>query len=375
MATNPRLSAWWYRQRRSLRGQLILAQMAVVVVGVLTLLGALEWVLRSADLPLPSDGGALPLLPLIRQLSFRALLIAALAATLTALLTSLLLTEALLRPLRAIAHSSRRIATGHYEERVELPTSTELASVADNFNQMAATLGQIEQQRVALIGDVMHELRTPLTALGGYLEGLLDGVLPADATSFQQMDREIRRLQRLVSDLQELSRVEAGQTMLALQPLWLNELLGQVLERLAPQAQAKGLRLQLAQPLPALQVHADPDRTVQILINLVGNAIRYTPPGKAIVVRLSQQALRAEVAVIDEGIGIAAPDLPLIFERFYRADHSRDRRTGGSGIGLTIARHLAWAMGGELQAESAGPGAGSTFRLTLPLLTQSLPDP
>ncbi|MCB9128500.1 MAG: HAMP domain-containing histidine kinase [Ardenticatenales bacterium] len=362
----------------SLRSRLIAAQLAVVLVGVLALAVGVEWTLRRhppafwAELlaSLPADDLASSttlLLALVRRITFRALFFAGLAATLTGLLTSWLLTGELLRPLRDLARSSRRIAVGHYDERVAMPASTELATVAESFNQMADTLEQIEAQRVALIGNVMHELRTPLTALGGYVEGMMDGVLPADERSFDQMDHEVRRLQRLVADLQELSRVEAGQVRLSLEDVDLTALTARLVQRLAPQAMAMGIALTLNDNAGSLFVHADPDRTTQILINLVGNAINYTLEGGTIIVSVNRRNGLAEVTVEDSGIGIAASDLPFIFERFFRTDRSRDRRTGGSGIGLTIARHLAWAMGGDISATSEGVGQGSQFSLSLPV--------
>ncbi|MGB0387141.1 MAG: ATP-binding protein [Ardenticatenaceae bacterium] len=352
---------------KSLRWRLIGAQMFVVVVGVVTLALALEVVLQRLDLTnlalSPSDQVAIGMM--VRALVWDALLVAAGAATLAGLMACFLLTRHILYPLREIARSSFSIAQGQYSQRVTVPESDELGCLATNFNQMAQSLEQVEAQRVALIGNVAHELRTPLTGLEGYLEGLLDGIFPPEAETFGQMHIEVRRLSRLVNDLQALSRIEAGEIPLNLQEVDLIGVIERVISQLRPQAQ--GLEVTSSTPHEQLLVVADPDRTAQLLLNLVGNAIRYTPEGGRITVHAHEHDPFAEVVVQDTGIGIPADALPYLFERFYRVDRSRARRSGGSGIGLTIARQLAWAMGGDLSAESDGPGQGSTFRFTLPL--------
>jgi histidine kinase len=344
---------------RQLRWRIVAAQMLVVVVGVITLITTADVLaVRSVD---PA------LLPDFQAALTQALVVAALMATVAGLATSLLLMREILRPLREIARSSQRIAAGHYDERVVLPASDELAAMAASFNQMAAALEQVEQQRVTLIGNVAHELRTPLAGLEGYLEGLFDGVLRNDPETLSTMQHEVRRLRRLVDDLQTLSRVEAGQVQLHFERVDLAGIVQRVMAQLRPQVLARCLEFELEKPDLALPVYADDDRTAQILLNLIGNAIRYTPDSGCITIRVATADGNAQVIVQDTGIGIPAEALPYIFERFYRVDQSRARSSGGSGIGLTIARHLAWAMGGEITATSAGLESGSTFTLTLPL--------
>ena len=298
---------------------------------------------------------------------FISLAVAALGAVIAGLFTAILLTRLILQPLAQITRSSQRIANGHYDERLPVPNSNELAMMAINFNQMAEALEQTEQRRIALIGNVSHELRTPLTGIEGYLEGMMDGVLPSDAETYAQMYQEVRRLRRLTDDLQVLSRVEAGQIPLNIETFDLLPVIERVTAQLKPQAMAQCLELITQSGESKIQVCADSDRTAQILVNLIGNAIRYTPEDGCITVSVNIKQKMAEVAVQDTGIGIPAAALPHIFERFYRVDSSRSRSSGGSGIGLTISRHLAWAMGGELIAASEGAGKGSTFRFTLPL--------
>jgi histidine kinase len=344
---------------RQLRWRIVAAQLLVVVVGVVTLIATADWLAARAVV--------VELLPTFRSAVGQALAVAAMAATLAGLGASLLLMREILRPLRQLARSARRIAAGRYDERVIVPASDELADVATSFNQMAAALETVEQQRITLIGNVAHELRTPLAGLEGYLEGLLDGVLPSDPETINAMQQEVRRLRRLVGDLQELSRVETGQVPLRIEHVDLLALVRRVEAQLRPQLLGRCLEVVAETGDVPLLVSADPDRTAQIVINLVGNAIRYTPEDGRITVRLVVADGRAQVVVEDSGIGIPPDALPYIFERFYRVDPSRSRSSGGSGIGLTIARHLAWAMGGELTAASAGQGQGSTFTLTLPL--------
>lgn len=344
---------------RQLRWRIIIAQMIVVLVGVVTLAGTAGILATSTLNP--------EVRATFAQAVGRALLVAALSATLAGLMTSLFLVREILRPLRQLARSSQRIASGHYGERVETSASDELADVASSFNHMAATLEATEQQRVALIGNVAHELRTPLAGLEGYLEGLVDGVLPSDPETLNAMQHEVRRLRRLVDDLQSLSRVEAGQVPLHPQPFDLHRLAQRVVAQIQPQIIAQQLELAIDAPAERIEVLADPDRTTQVLLNLVGNAVRYTPEGGRITIHLAARSGSAHIAVQDTGIGIPAEALPYVFERFYRVDPSRARSSGGSGIGLTIARHLVWAMGGDMGLSSAGSGQGTTFWFTLPL--------
>jgi histidine kinase len=299
-----------------------------------------------------------------------AMLLAALAATLVALGVSLAFSRGIVAPLRQMAAASQRIASGHYKERVTIKGEDELARLGERFNQMAADLEQAEDLRRRLIGDVSHELRTPLTAIKGYMEGLVDGVLPATPETFQQIHTEADRLSRLVDDLQELSRVESGAYALDLRPAALPALVETTAKRLGPQFERKSITLSLSLPADLPPVLADSDRITQVLTNLVGNALQYTPPGGQVTVSAALAGREARISIADTGIGIPGEHLRHIFDRFYRVDKSRSRQAGGgSGIGLTIARAIVEAHGGVLQAHSAGPGAGSVFTFTLPLAT------
>ena len=209
-------------------------------------------------------------------------------------------------------------------------------------------------------------LRTPIATLEGYLEGLLDGVVEPGPATWARLHGEAGRLRRLVDDLQELSRAEARQIPLALQPTEPTEIVQATLDRLAPAFADKNLALHCDAPQQLPRVQADSNRAVQVLSNVLTNALRYTPsPGDVhLAVRPIPGAV--EFSVRDTGVGIAAEDTARVFERFYRVDKSRSRAQGGSGIGLTIAKALVEAMGGRIWAESPGPGQGATFSFTLP---------
>lgn len=294
------------------------------------------------------------------------LLFSSAVSIVVALLASLFVARRVVAPIRRLSAASQRIAAGHYAERVEGGPGDEVGDLAHSFNQMAGALEETERRRLELIGDVAHELRTPLATIEGYAEGLMDGVVESTPETFALMHREADRLRRLVDDLQELSRAEAG--LLGIHPRLVSaeSLVVSVRDRLAPQFEAKGTALTVALPPDLPMVLADEGRIVQVLTNLIGNALRYTPAGGRVEVSGHLMGDKVEFVVRDSGAGIAADDLPHVFERFYRVDRSRSRAGGGSGIGLTIAKHLVEAHGGEIGAASPGLGKGSTFSFTLP---------
>ena len=295
------------------------------------------------------------------------MVLATAAAGIVAVIASLILSQRVATPLQRLAIASRRIADGHYAERVEVSGSVELSALANSFNQMAASLEETERRRLALVADVAHELRTPLATVEGYVEGLLDGIVTPTPETFALLHQETGRLRRLVDDLQELSRAEARQLTLNPRPVSAGLLVESAVALLKPQFDEKGLTLVVDVPPDLPMVRADADRTAQVLTNLLSNAWRYTPPGGSVSLSARRQGDMVELTVQDTGIGISANDLPHVFERFYRSDHSRSRAGGGSGIGLTIAKHLVEAQGGSIWAQSAGPGRGSTFTFTLPV--------
>ncbi|MBI5842270.1 MAG: HAMP domain-containing protein [Chloroflexi bacterium] len=302
------------------------------------------------------------------QASFNeSLVIAVIAASFVAMVVSLVFSRNIIAPMRDMAAASQRIAEGHYDERVQTRGTDELGLLAGRFNQMAEQLEQVETMRRRLIGDVTHELRTPLTAIKGSAEGLMDGILPANDETYQQIHAEAERLSRLVDDLQELSRVESRAYQLDFRDLDASAIIQTVTKRM--QFQFEGKRVTLTSNLSAHPVilHADEDRIVQVLTNLVGNALQYTPANGQVTISVEATGNEVRFSVRDTGVGIPPEHLPHIFDRFYRVDKSRSRARGGSGIGLTIAKHLVEAHGGKIWAESEGDGKGSTFIFTLPL--------
>lgn len=370
------------RLRRHLGWKLFVSYLVVILVGTLVLASAAEFLVPSAferhmAAMAVMMGNLAPEMELDLFTNFRnavneALALAALAAFLVAIVVSLFVSRRIVAPVREMMVASQRIADGHYDERVEVPVRSnqeeldELAQLAVSFNQMAAKLEQIETTRRELIGNVAHELRTPLATIKGSTEGLIDGVLPAEASTFQQIYREADRLQRLVCDLQELSQVEAGAFELSIRPVPVRILVEATVARLGRQFEEKGVALEADVPSDLPPVQVDEGRIVQVLLNLVGNALQYTPAGGQVRVTVRRPEADVRISVSDDGIGIAAEHLTLIFARFYRVDKSRSRVGGGSGIGLTIAKHLVDAHGGRIWAESPGPGQGSTFTITLP---------
>ena len=296
-----------------------------------------------------------------------ALLVGVLASVAAAGLAAAFVTSRLLRPLDAVRAATRRIAAGHYQASVPVPEVPELAALASDVNTLAAELAGTEARRTRLLGEVAHEMRTPLTALGGYVEGLIDGVFAPEPEILGAVSDELRRLGRLADDLSALSRAEEQRLDLHPADADLAGLARRAAERLAPQFADRQVTLVVhaAGPLP---VRADPDRITQVLTNIMGNALTATPAEGAVTVQTRAAGQRAEVSVTDTGTGLAAGDLERVFERFYRAP-GQPRRSSGSGIGLTIARNIARAHGGEVTASSPGPGRGATFVLTLPLRT------
>lgn len=372
---------------RQLKWRIVGGNMAVVIAGATLVLVMTQLVTRrvvpepivaglralaEASDALGAEAATAVLLETFRGTILTAVFVGALGAIVVGWFSSLALARHILRPLNQLASSSQRIANGRYDERLPIPASSELATVAAHFNQMAEALATIEAQRITLIGNVSHELRTPLTSMIGYLEGLMDGVFPSGQETYAPMHAEMKRMQRLVDDLQTLSRVEAGEIGLKKRPFALYPVVEQVLTQLQPQLTAGQLQTAVLEEEgeTAVVVHADPDRTAQVLLNLLSNAIRYTPPHGTITVALRSHHPFAHITVHDTGSGIPEAALPFLFERFYRVDQSRARKSGGSGIGLTISRHLVWAMGGDITAHSAGPNQGSRFTFTLPLAAE-----
>lgn len=294
----------------------------------------------------------------------RSVLFGALFAGLAAVVIILPLASRILRPVERLTAAAQRMARGDLTVHVPVASEDEIGQLAHAFNSMAGSLAQQEQLRRNMVTDVAHELRTPLTNLRGYLEAARDGLLAPDAALVDNLYEETMLLNRLVADLQDLAQAEAGQLKLVRQPTALPGLIEQAVAMLRPQAAAKGIDLQvdLSTELPLVDV--DPERVGQVLRNLLNNAVAHTAAGGLLTVAARGDEREVAVIVRDTGAGIAPEHLPYVFDRFYRADKSRTRQTGGAGLGLAIARQLVVAHGGTITVDSE-LGSGSTFTFTL----------
>jgi two-component system sensor histidine kinase BaeS len=361
------------RLPRSLRARLLIANLIVAgaalgtVAVAVSLVGPGYFAQAMGHLPgdpmgqMMSDATRAAFVDAVRN----ALLAASLIAVVTAVVVSLAVSGRIAGPVGRLAAAARRIAGGHYAERVPEAGEGEIGDLARTFNAMAGSLEATERRRLQLVGDVAHELRTPLATLDGYLEGLEDGVIESKDETWRLLRSETARLTRLVDELAELWRAEAHQLSLKIERIDLAEVCRDAVERFTPLADERQIRLTLDLPSAVLAL-ADRDRASQIVANYLSNAIRYAPPGSSVAVWARLQGTKAVIFVADQGAGLAPDQLEVVFERFYRVDPSRTRALGGSGIGLSIVRALADAMGGRAWAESDGPGRGSRFLVELP---------
>jgi len=271
-------------------------------------------------------------------------------------------------PLAKIMSAADAVAEGDLSTRVDESGPGEFRRMARSFNRMTAELERADQQRRNLTADIAHELRTPLHILQGNLEGLQDSVYQPSPEHIQGMLDETQMLARLVDDLQTLSLAEAGQLPLRFEPLDISELLADVATSFGGQMETAGidLRVKTVGTSQDLTIHADPERLDQVLSNLVGNALRHTSQEGTIMLTAEPTKEGVRILVRDTGEGIPPEDLPYIFDRFWRADKSRRRKSGaGSGLGLAIARQFVNAHGGQIAVESQ-PGVGTSFTIDLP---------
>src|SRR3990172_3754740 len=378
---------------RGLRGRLLVANLVVAGAAIGTVLLGVSLVgpgyFQEAMGHRPGDPAGQQMDALILAAFHEATRTALLAAAVTALgaavVVSLAISSRIASPVSRLVGAARRIAGGHYAERVPMEGEGEVAELASAFNLMSASLESTERRRMQLVGDVAHELRTPLATLDGYLEGLQDSVIEAKPETWELLRRETHRLTRLVGDLSELWRAgarpppprtgapppggggggEARELALRTEPVQLGEVVEEAIKRFMPSATEHGVRLESA-VAPGAVALADRDRVVQILGNFISNALRHSPQGTSVLIGASRTGSLVELSVRDAGPGLSAEQLGQVFERFYRLDAARSRGEGGAGIGLAIVRALAEAMGGRAWAESHGSGNGSTFRVSLP---------
>ncbi len=267
-------------------------------------------------------------------------------------------------PLREMSGAARLVASGDYAVRVERRGPDEIRSLAESFNEMARQIGEQERMRREFVSNAAHELRTPLTNLQGYLEALRDGVLTADRATFVSLHEEVDRLVRLSRALDALAEgdTEARATE-AIREIDLREAIASAVELHSAALERRALHIDMNLP-PTLRGRADPDHLDQVLANLLQNAVRYTPEGGRVSVAAEQRSFDVLVSITNTGGGIPPEDLAHVFERFYRVDKSRDRSSGGAGIGLAIVKSLVELGGGRVGAESS-PGQ-TRFWFSLP---------
>ncbi|AWR85280.1 sensor histidine kinase [Meiothermus taiwanensis] len=295
------------------------------------------------------------------------LLIASLAATGLGVLLALVFARRIARPIEAISDAAGRLAQGDLKARVgPQPGEDEVARLARNFDQMAEALERLEAERRAMIADIAHELRTPLTVMQGRLEAIQDGVLPLEMGEVDRLHQQARLLSRLVEDLRTLSLADAGRLNLTLQPLNLAELADRMAATFQAALEAKQITLERRLPKGPVLVRADPDRLAQVIGNLLSNALSHTPTGGWIGLEVAVEAAQARLRVLDSGPGIPEAALGRVFDRFYRAEASRSRATGGSGLGLSIVKALVELHKGTVTARNR-PEGGAVFEVSLPL--------
>ena len=268
------------------------------------------------------------------------------------LLMTYLLTRWVLRPLFQLTAITRKVADGNYSERVNVVSRYEVGQLVDAFNHMADNLEKIEHLRKKMVADIAHELRTPLTNLRGYLEGLIDSVVPPSRETFRMLEQEVLRLVKLVEDLQQLARADAARAFLDRRELSIHKLLRQIMVLYEPNFQGKEIDVQWRLDPGSETVTADRDKLLQAIRNLADNAWKYTPAGGTVTISTLRDADGIKTVFANSGSVIAQGDIPYLFERFFRADRSRSRDAGGAGIGLAIVKELIEAHGGTVGAAS-----------------------
>jgi signal transduction histidine kinase len=272
-------------------------------------------------------------------------------------------------PLQDLAVGARRIGRGDLSREVPASGTDEIAEVARTFNAMAADLRRAEESRRELLADIAHELGTPLAVLQANLEGMLDGVIEVTPARLASLHAQINVLTRLVRDLRDLALLREGALRLDRRPVDLALLIREVVETAQAAAGEKGVALQTV-AAEGVVVDADRERIVQVLHNLLSNALRHTEAGGVVRLTVAAAGADARVEVADTGSGIAAAEQPFVFDRFHRVDRSRSRMTGGAGLGLAIVKQLVEAHQGRVWVRSQ-EGQGSTFGFTLPMTARA----
>lgn len=309
----------------------------------------------------------------IRQVEML-VLYAALVAVLLSALFGLVISRSISLPLRKMGKTALKMAEGDYHQKIEVASEDEIGQLGQALNHLAANLDQTisalykqEKVRRDFVANVSHELRTPLTSIRGFVEPLIDGTVQDPQTKDRYLRiirEETERLKRLINDLLEMARLESEGIPVELVPLDISDVIVPVTGALQPVAEKKGVQLSHRFPAGLPRVLGDRDRLRQVVLNLVDNAIRFTPQGGRIIVEAQTAGQMVNIAVCDTGTGIAREDLPFIWDRFYKADKSHTPSEQGTGLGLSIVKLIVEAHGGQVNVESE-PGKGSCFYFTL----------
>lgn len=362
------------RPQPGLGPRLLAAQLLVVLAGALTLaVVAFSVAPGLFTSHLDRAGETDPTVRLHAEQAFDAafgiaLGIAALVAVLTAAAVSAFAVRRLSRPVGQLARAADTLAAGDYTAQVpDAQLGSEFDRLTAAFTDMAARLARTETTRRRLLADLAHELRTPVTTLDAHVDGLEDGVVQPSPATWNVMRDQLDRLQRLATDLADLSAAEEHTQPLQRRPADLAQVAVTALGAAAPRYRDKGVSVAL-DAAGSTTAAVDAGRLKQVLANLLDNALRHTPPGGTVTVRLGLDADEAVIEVVDTGVGLPATELETVFDRFHRLDPARARSDGGSGLGLTIARAIITAHGGTLTASSAGPATGAAFTIRIPAM-------
>lgn len=376
--------------RSRLNIKIFLSFLIVIIVGMIVLVTAVEFIMPAAfedhlafmnlsfhNLANSEDALSNDLFSSFRRAVYNALKFSVPSALIAATIISISFSRQFIRPIRKMLGASEKISDGNYSERIPVQDNLspdemdELGRLAVGFNQMTSRLEHNEELRRELIGDVSHEIRTPLAFIRASVEGLVEGVIPCSQENLLEIEAEIDRLNRLVNDLLELSILESGEFPIDPKPLSIGAVIEPTILQMRGKLEGKQIQLTttIEDNLPL--VLADSDRIKQVLYNILSNAIQYTPKGGTVTISASlKNKHMVQVAVRDSGIGIPKDQLKNIFKRFYRVDKSRTRESGGSGIGLTVAKQLVEAHGGTIWAASGGANKGSTIYFTIPIFNK-----
>lgn len=296
----------------------------------------------------------------------KAVALAGLSGVALAILFGVLISSGILKPIRRLTAASKAMADGALEQSVEISSQDEIGQLTDAFNRMSADLARVDAERKRLTADITHDLSTPLQIISGYIEMLEDETLQLTPKRIQIIKSELDHLRRLVSDLTLLSQAEGGAMTLQIETFDVGELLDRIRSAYKPIAAAQDVTMRFDCGDEDVLLTADPGRVFQTVQNLVENALRYTPKDGEVRIALTADAESIRISVSDTGSGIDPEDLPFVFNRFYRADKSRDANSGKMGLGLSICKALTVAQGGEISVRSAGKGTGTTFELKFP---------